>query len=71
MQVLDVQRERRRLLLTHKKSLVKSDHPPLCSVTDAVEGSVYSGFVVAIKHYGLIVAFYGGLKGLLHRSELR
>lgn len=66
-----MQRERRRLLLTVKKSLVKSDHPPLSSVGDAVQGTVYSSFVVAIRRYGLIVAFYGGVKALLHRSELR
>ncbi|XP_065187378.1 protein RRP5 homolog isoform X2 [Sycon ciliatum] len=68
--ILEVTPARRRLLLTAKKTMVRSELPVLSKISEALVGSNYTGFVAGIRHYGLIVAFYGGTTGLLHRTEL-
>jgi rRNA biogenesis protein RRP5 len=68
--VLEVNPSRHKLILSHKKTLLQSKYPALCHKTDAVIGGIYHGTVVSIRHYGCIVAFYGDVKGLLHKTEL-
>ena len=68
--VLRVDAENRGLLVTLKKSLVNSDVPPLVLYTEASPGCIYNGTVVSTQKYGLIVRFYGDVKGLVPKTEL-
>ena len=68
--VLRVDIENRGLLVTLKKSLVKSELPPLVTYSEAVPGSIHEGTVVSVQPYGLIVRFYGEVKGLVQKTEL-
>ena len=68
--VLRVDVENRGLLVTLKKSLVNSEDPILASYTEASPGSIYTGTIVSIQEYGLIVRFYGDVKGLVSKTEL-
>ena len=62
--------DRRRLLLTHKKSLVNSKESLITSYEDAVPGMCTHGFVTAVKDFGCLVTFYNNVKGLVPRVEL-
>jgi len=68
--VLSVEPERRRLLLTHKKTMVESDLPLITQCSDASPGISTHGFITAIKDYGCLVTFYNNVKGLVPRAEL-
>ena len=68
--VLSVEPDRRRLLLTHKKTLVESSLPVITDFSDAKPGVSSHGFITAIKDFGCFVAFYNNVKGLVPRSEL-
>ena len=60
----------RKLKLTNKKSLVRSDLSILTSFDNIEVGSFVHGFISAIKEYGCFVSFYNGVSGLIPRSEL-
>ena len=62
--------DRRRLLLTHKRTMVESDFPLISSYTDVTAGVSSHGFITAIKDFGCLVTFYNNVKGLVPRSEL-
>ena len=63
--------DRRRLLLTHKKTLVTSSLPIITSYNDCTEpGTQAHGFVIAIKDFGCIISFYNNVKGLVPKEEL-
>lgn len=62
--------DRRRLLLTHKKTLIESSLPLLTDYSDARPGVSSHGFIAAIKDFGCIVVFYNNVKGLVPRVEL-
>ncbi|KAJ7376225.1 hypothetical protein OS493_036048 [Desmophyllum pertusum] len=68
--VLSVEPDRRRLLLTHKKTLIESSLPLLTDYSDARPGVSSHGFIAAIKDFGCIVVFYNNVKGLVPRVEL-
>ena len=68
--VLSVEPDRRRLLLTHKKTMVESDLPLITDYSDAKPGVSTHGFVTAIKDFGCLVTFYNNVKGLVPRTEL-
>ena len=68
--VLNVVPTTRKLLLTCKKSLVKSPQAPLSAYAEAKPGDIHTGTVSSVHHYGCIVHFYGGVRGLVMRSEL-
>ena len=60
----------RRLLLTHKRTLVKSTLPIIADYSDAKPGMSTHGFICNIKAYGCFVRFYNDVVGLAHVSEL-
>lgn len=62
--------DRHRLILTAKKSLIKSQSPIVASYDVSLNGVVCDGTVVHIKSNGLLVTFYNNVKGWLNRSEL-
>eukprot|EP00048_Salpingoeca_helianthica_P008104 m.118546 g.118546 ORF g.118546 m.118546 type:complete len:1861 (+) comp14514_c1_seq1:75-5657(+) len=61
---------KRKLTLTLKRSLLKSELPQLTSHADAVVGAEYHGFVSALKPYGCFVTFYNNVGGLVPRDEI-
>ncbi|RMX61399.1 hypothetical protein pdam_00018294 [Pocillopora damicornis] len=68
--VLSVWPDRRRLLLTHKKTLIESSLPIITEYSQAQPGVSCHGFVVAIKDFGCFVLFYNNVKGLVPLREL-
>ena len=68
--VLRVDVENRGVIVTLKKSLVKSETPLLASYSQASPGGIHEGTVVSVQHYGLVVRFYGNVRGLVPKSEL-
>ena len=68
--VLRVDIENKGLLVTLKKSLIKSELPPLVAYSEAVPEAIHEGTVVSVQPYGLIVRFYGEVKGLVQKTEL-
>ena len=58
------------ILLTCKKSLIKSNHPPLVDLRDVQPGDVRDGRVVSILSSGLVMKFYNNVKGFVPISEL-
>eukprot|EP00741_Cyanophora_paradoxa_P002551 tig00000605_g2475.t1 len=70
VRVLTVSPAERKLLLTHKRTLVESDLPIIASKQQAAAGAVAHGFVTAVRPYGCIVTFFGGVHGLVPLAEL-
>ena len=68
--VLSVEPSRRRLLLSCKKSFVRSALEPLTDYSQVVLGAVYQGVISSVHHYGCIVRFYSNVRGLVMKSEL-
>lgn len=60
-----------RFLFTLKKSLVESQLPILSNFNDAKRGDVYAGTVVNVNHQGLLIKFFGDVKGWLPIQALR
>ena len=61
--------DRKRLLLTHKKTLVESSLPLLADYGDAKPGTTHHGVVV--KDFGCLVQFFNNVWGIVRKPELR
>lgn len=70
LQVLSVDYQNKKIILTRKKALMETTLPLLASYADARVGLVSHGFIVCIKDFGCIVRFFGDVKGLVPTSEL-
>lgn len=68
--VLSVQPAERKLLLSCKKSFVRSTLDPLSEYSQAKVGEIHQGVISSVRNYGCIVHFYGRVKGLVLKSEL-
>lgn len=68
--VLSLEPDKRRLLLTCKKSLVQSTRELLCDYGQAKPGGVYLGVVAAVRDIGCVVRFFGDVVGRVHKLEL-
>ncbi|CDU23309.1 related to RRP5-processing of pre-ribosomal RNA [Sporisorium scitamineum] len=68
--VMDVDPNRNRIVLTLKKSLVKSDLPIVASMQDARVGVVTNATVFRVQTNSLIVSLFGGLKALVPGREV-
>ena len=68
--VLTVDMQHHFILLTCRKSLVKSALPPLSSFECIQPGDIHDGTVVAVLATGLVIRFYNKVKGFAHKSEL-
>lgn len=68
--VMDVDPNRNRIVLTLKKSLVKSDLPIVASMQDARIGVVTNATVFRVQTNSLIVSLFGGLKALVPGREV-
>ena len=71
LQVLHVDAARKRLLLTHKKTLVESSLPLLADYEDAKPGGSHHGVVIAVKDFGCLVQFFHNVRGIVRKPELR
>ena len=58
-------------MLTAKKSLVESDLPIICAISDASAGLTTHGAVVKHLEKGLLIEFFGNVKAIVPLRELR
>lgn len=78
VRVLSVDLRTKKIVVTHKRSLVNSSLPIVDSVGTAKqllqsappEGVWVHGVVAAVKPYGCVVTMFGDMRGLLHISHL-
>ncbi|XP_015437456.1 PREDICTED: protein RRP5 homolog [Dufourea novaeangliae] len=68
--VLSINGERNKVYFTLKKSLLTSDLPVLCDIEEAKCGVKHHGTVVQVNKNGLLVKFFGDVKGWVPRSAL-
>ena len=68
--VLSVEPSQRRLLLSCKKTLVRSTCGLLTDYSQAEPGNVHHGVISSVHNYGCIVHFYNRVRGLVLKSEL-
>lgn len=61
---------KRKLILTHKKTLVKSDLVILADYEAARVGDIAHGYVSSVRPSGVFVSFYGEVAGRVRLSEL-
>lgn len=69
--MLEVDAASKRLLLTHKQTLVESPFPALTDYMDATPGTIFHGVVTSVRDFGCVVRFYNNVRGIIRRSELR
>ena len=60
--VLSVNPEKRKLILTHKKSLLSSKLAVISSYTDVQKGSQIEGFIADVRDKGVLVVFFNNVK---------
>lgn len=69
--VIKVDRNERKLILSTKKSLVKSKLPDIKAIDENIQmNQVTLGIVASIKEFGLIVSFLNDVKALLPLNDI-
>ncbi|XP_076653211.1 ribosomal RNA Processing 5 [Halictus rubicundus] len=68
--VLAIDNARNKVYFTLKKSLLSSDLPVLCDVQTTNPGSKHHGTVIQINKNGILVKFFGDVKGWIPQSVL-
>eukprot|EP00795_Rhopilema_esculentum_P012276 gene12276-2918_t len=68
--VIAVKPEKKRLTLTHKKTLVNSELPIVTSYSKLERGMEVHGYIDSIRDFGLIIKFYNYVKGLAPIAHL-
>ncbi|XP_054007204.1 protein RRP5 homolog [Hylaeus anthracinus] len=66
--VLAVNNAQNKVYFTLKKSLIKSDLPVLSDIRQAKCGSTHHGTIIQLKQNGLLLKFFGDVKGWLPRT---
>ncbi|KAJ3156683.1 rRNA biogenesis protein rrp5 [Geranomyces michiganensis] len=69
-QVLSVDAKNKRVILTHKKSLLNSTLPKIVSYDATKPGDIAHGVVSAVKPFGCIVTFHNEVRALVPMNEL-
>jgi rRNA biogenesis protein RRP5 len=67
--VLRVDPDRKRIVLTAKKTLIESTLPVLATMEDAQVGQIVHATVQKATDKALIVEFYNNLKGIVTARE--
>jgi rRNA biogenesis protein RRP5 len=68
--VLSVDPSNKKLLLTHKKTLVESNlEPILTSYEFAKKNSIVHGYISKVQEFGCIVKFYGDVRGFVPSDD--
>ena len=68
--VLSVDKLRRRVAVTHKKTLVRSELTVVASLADAEVGARCHGVVTGVEPYGVFVQLFGEARGLAGLQDL-
>ena len=68
--VLSVDKLRRRVAVTHKKTLVRSELTVVASLADAAVGARCHGVVTGVEPYGVFVQLFGEARGLAGLQDL-
>ena len=68
--VLSVDKLRRRVAVTHKKTLVRSELAVVASLADAAVGARCHGVVTGVEPYGVFVQLFGEARGLAGLQDL-
>ena len=68
--VLSVDKLRRRVAVTHKKTLVRSELAVVASLADAKVGARCHGVVTGVEPYGVFVQLFGEARGLAGLQDL-
>ena len=69
-QVLKVQADKKKIALTHKKTLLNSDLPIITSYSDVKVGSVIHGYAINVQSYGVVLGFYNDVRALMPKSQI-
>ena len=69
-QVLSVDAASKRIIVTHRKSLMTSKLEIITSYKDAKVGQITMGVISAVKQFGCIVGFYNDTRALVPIAEL-
>ncbi|KAJ2999616.1 rRNA biogenesis protein rrp5 [Globomyces sp. JEL0801] len=69
-QVMSVDVDKKRLILTHKKSFLSNTTNQIVSYESAVAGETTTGIILAVKDFGCIVGFYNNVRAIAPISEL-
>eukprot|EP00122_Pirum_gemmata_P000621 Pgem_evm1s554 len=62
--------ENRRILLTSKKTLLKTKYPLITQLEDGVRGTISHGVVTKVSKAGCVVTFYNNIQGFLGNSDV-
>ena len=62
--------ERKKLLLTHKKILLKEDYEIVGDYDEVNVGKITEGVVVSVTKSGLLLTLFGGVKGWVPKSKM-
>lgn len=68
--ILEVNKRKKKIVVTLKKTLVDSKLPILASIEDASAGMKSYGVVTGIKDHGIFVTFFNCLSGLIGNDHL-
>ncbi|KAK9301800.1 hypothetical protein QLX08_005993 [Tetragonisca angustula] len=68
--VLSINTSRKRVYFTLKRSLITSNLPILANIQDAKVGSKHHGTIIQIHKHGVLVKFFGDVKGLIPHTNL-
>ena len=67
--VLSVDREKNKVFVTLKQTLLDSKLPIITCMEDAIPGTRSHGVVFRVLEHGLLVKFYGGISGIIPQEE--
>ncbi|KAG0172965.1 rRNA biogenesis protein rrp5 [Apophysomyces sp. BC1034] len=68
--VISVDEEKRRVILTLKKSLINSEFPIIKSFEDVEVGTVSHGVIAHLRQNGCVVGFYNGISAFAPATEM-
>ena len=69
-QVIAVDTQNKRVLLTHRRSLMTSQLTQIRTYEDAIPGMLTMGIITKVQNFGCIVHFYDNVRALVPLSEL-
>ena len=65
-----MQPDKKKITLTHKKTMVGSELPIVDSYATAKVGSSVVGYVINVQSYGVVLGFYNDVRALMLKSEI-
>ncbi|XP_005094140.1 protein RRP5 homolog [Aplysia californica] len=68
--VLRINHQKNKVILTHKKSLVKAKHPIITDYSELRRHMELEGVIVAVKERVVIVSLFGDVKGFVSRKYM-